>query len=132
MRTTFASHGELVSLRPFLVCELRRLARRLPDQCWFAAVAHDCVTLAGIAEKDCRLVRIVATDQPAVATIQEALERESLLTDEIAPDAPTLVAGVLHDDIAASAMQRVDAPTWGTKPSSWASRYRLALSERWA
>jgi hypothetical protein len=132
VRTTFAGEGELVSLRPFIVCELRRLAHRLPAQCWFVAVARDCVTLAGIVENDCRLVRIVAAEQPGVATIQEVLGRESLLTDDIAPDAPTLVAGVLQGDTGTTTMQRADAPSWGTQPSSWTSGYRLALSERWA
>jgi hypothetical protein len=131
VRTTFAGAGELVSLQPFLVCELQRLARRLPAQCWFVAIARDCVTLAGIAENDCRLVRVLAAEQPEMATVQEALGRESLLTDEIALDAPTLVAGVLQGDTGTTAMQRVDAPSWGTRPASWASGYRLALSERW-
>jgi hypothetical protein len=128
---TFAGDGELVSLRPYLVCELRRLARRLPAQCWFVAIARDCVTLAGIAENDCRLIRVFAAEQPDMATVQEALGRESLLTDEIALDSPTLVAGVLQSDTGTIGMQRVDAPSWGTRPSNWTSGYRLALAERW-
>ena len=131
VRTTFAGAGELVSLRPVLVCELRRLAHRLPAQCWFVAIARDCVTLAGIEENDCRLVRILAAEQPDMATVQEALGRESLLTDAIATDAPTLVAGVLQGDTRAAGMQRVDAPSWGTRPPGWTRGYRLALSERW-
>jgi hypothetical protein len=132
VRAAFAAQGQLQSVQPFLVCELRRVARRLPAQCWFVAVARDCVTLAGVARNDCRRIRVLAAEQPTLPMIQEALERESLLTGEFATDAPVLIAGVIQADFAASALRRVDSPSWGTQPTDWTRGYRLALSERWA
>ena len=132
IRTLFAADGSLVSLQPFLVSELRRLARRLPGECWFIAVARDCVTLAGIRRAECRFTRVLAAEQPELPAIRDALEREALLTGELAADAPVLVAGVLLGDWATSDMRRLDAPSWGAQTSSWASGFRLALSERWA
>ena len=132
LRATFAVEGKLASLRPFLVCELQRRARRLPAECWFVAAAHDCITLVGIAAGECRLARVLAVEDPTIATIQDALNREMLLSGEIASDAPALCAGALQGDLGQTAMRRLDAPSWGSRPSSWARGYRLALAERWA
>ena len=132
VRGLFAAEGSVASVQPFLVCELQRLARRLPAECWFIAVARDCVTLAGIRHGVCRFVRVLASDQPTLQTIRDALEREALLTGEIAADAPVLIAGVVEGDAAASDMRRLDAPAWGAQTSSWASGFRLALAARWS
>ena len=132
LRTLFAAEGSLVSLEPFLVCELRRLARRLPGECWFIAVARDCVTLAGIRRAECRFTRVLAAEQPDLPLVRDALEREALLTGELTADAPVLIAGVLQGDWAKSGMRRLDAPSWGGGTSQWASGFRLALAERWA
>jgi hypothetical protein len=131
VRAAFGAEGKLVSLQPFLVCELRRLARRLPDDCWFVAAARDCVTLAGLAGGEYRLVRVFAVEQPTVSMIRDALERESMLTGEIAPHAAVLFAGVLQGD-GGAAMRRLDAPNWGAQPTQWTSGFRLALAERWS
>jgi hypothetical protein len=132
VRAPFAAEGTLASIQPFLVCELRRLARRFPGECWFIAVARDCVTLAGIRRGECRFVRVLAVEQPTLAMIRAALEREALLTGELTADAPVLIAGVLQGDLASGDMRRLDAPGWGSQTSQWASGFRLALSERWA
>lgn len=132
VRTPFTAGGTLASIQPFLVCELRRLARRFPAECWFIAVTRDCVTLAGIRRGECRFVRVLAVEQPTLAMIRDALERETLLTGELSADAPVLIAGVLEDDLAASDMRRLDAPAWGAQTSSWASGFRLALAARWS
>jgi hypothetical protein len=132
VRAVFAVKGSLDSLQPFLVCELRRLARRLPSECWFVAVARDCVTLAGINRGECRATRVLAAEHPGLSMIEAALEREKLLSGELAPDAPVLIAGVLDEDLTATAMRRLDQPSWGTQSSHWASGFRLALAERWA
>ena len=132
VRALFAADGTLASVQPFLVCELRRLARRLPAECWFIVVARDCVTLAGIRRGECRFVRVLAAEHPSLAMIQDALEREALLTGELTADAPVLIAGVLQGDLATSDMRRLDTPSWGSQTSQWASGFRLALAERWA
>ena len=132
VRAVFSLEGSLASLQPFLVCELRRLARRLPGECWFVVVARDCVTLAGIKHGECRVIRVLTAEQPNLGLIRDALERETLLTGQLAADAPVLIAGVLQDDLASSAMRRLDAPSWGTQSSHWANGFRLALAERWA
>ena len=132
VRALFAAEASLASVQPFLVCELRRLARRLPAECWFIAVARDCVTLAGIRRGACRFTRVLAMDQPTLPMIRDALEREALLTGELGADAPVLIAGVLEGDPATGNMRRLDAPGWGAQTSHWASGFRLALAERWA
>ena len=132
VRALFAAEGGLASVQPFLVCELQRLARRLPAECWFIAVARDCMTLAGIRRGACRFTRVLAAERPTLPMIQDALEREALLTGELDADAPILIAGVLEGDPAASNMRRLDAPGWGAQTSHWASGFRLALAERWA
>jgi hypothetical protein len=129
---TFAVSGKLLSVRPFLACELRRLARRLPADCWFVAVARDCMTLAGIVAGECRVARVVPSHQPSVASIQDALNREMLLSGEVAVDAPVYCAGALSGDLGQSTMRRLDAPGWGERPSAWAQGYRMALAERWS
>jgi hypothetical protein len=132
IRAVFATRSRLVSVRPFLICELRRVARRLPGDCWFIVAARDCVALAGIAARECRRIRVLAVEQPTAAMIQGALEREMLLGGELAPNAPVLVAGVLQGDLGANAMRRIDAARWGSQPNHWTSGFRVALSERWA
>ena len=129
---TFGANGQLVSLRPYLVSELGRRARRLPVPCWFVAATRDCLTLAGLADDGCRVVRVLTAEQPSVAAIEDLVARETLLAGEVDSDAPVLVSGTVAGDLAASAMRRVDAPGWGTQNSSWAASYRLALSEQWA
>jgi hypothetical protein len=132
LRTSFGFEGRLASLAPFAVCELRRLARRLPKDCWLIVLARDCLTVAGIAAGECRLVRGIAIEHPSIAAVQETLAREQLLSGEVAADAPVYVVGTLQGELGGAAVERLDAPSWGTEPSSWARDFRLALSERWS
>lgn len=132
IRAPFAGQGALLSLKPFLVCELQRLARRLPAECWFVAVARDCLALAGIARGECRFARVLAAERPSASLIEDTLAREALLAGEVAADAPVMIAGVLEGDAAASGLRRMDAPSWRTQPRHWTSGYRLALAERWS
>lgn len=132
LRASFAASGSLASMRPYLVCELDRLARRVPAMCWFVAAARDCMTIAGIAGGECRLVRVLSVAHVSVSAIRQALDRESLLADDVPADAPILVAGVVQGDIGAAGMRRADASSWGTQPAAWANDFRLALAERWA
>ncbi len=133
LKDAFGSHAPLLSLRPFLIAELARRARRLPTPCWFAAAARDCVTLAGLTEDGCSVVRVLVTDgQPSATSLDASLARERLLAGDMAGDAPVLVAGALAGDLAASAIRRIDAPTWGTQDAGWSQSFRLALAEQWA
>jgi len=127
----FGAHGPVVSMRPCLIAELGRRARRLPAPCWFVAATRDCVTIAGLDDDGCRVVRVLSAEQPSAGSIADIVAREALLAGEIGADAPVLVAGTVAGDFT-GALQRVDAPTWGTQSSSWTSNYRLALSEQWA
>jgi hypothetical protein len=133
MTSAFGAHGALLSLRPYLIAELARRAARLPAPCWFVTAARDCVTLAAVTEAGCAVVRVLAAEEPpSVQTIEQALARERLLAADVDGDAPVLVAGAIAGDLAASAMRRVDAPSWGTEGTGWSQNFRLALSEQWA
>ena len=91
------------------------------------------MTLAGLTEGGCSVVRVLASDEPpSAATLGASLTRERLLAGDMAEDAPVFVAGALAGDLAASAIRRIDAPTWGTYVTGWSQSFRLALAERWA
>ena len=128
-----AVDGALLSLKPYLVSELARRASSLHSPCWLAVAAHDSVTLAGVADDECSVVRVLATEAPvSIADIERALDRERLLAGDVPQDAAVVVTGAVSGDFGATAVRRLDATTWGSHTALWAQTYRMALSQRWA
>ena len=131
IRTTFAENGECDSIRPYLVCELNRLARRLPAECWFATATRDSLGLAGIAHGEVQQIRVLPCASPTSSTIAELIERERLLAGEAAGGQRCLFSGVLEDDVEGTMLTRLDRPQWAAQPRTWSSNYRVALAEIW-
>ncbi len=131
IRTAFAENGQCDSIRPYLVCELNRLARRLPAESWFATAARDSVALASIARGEVQQIRVLPCPSPTSSTIAELVERERLLAGEVAGGQQCLFSGVLEDDHEGTMLTRVDRPQWAAQHRTWSSNYRVALAEIW-
>jgi hypothetical protein len=132
LRSAFSEGGECVSLRPFLICELNRLARRLPAECWYAAAAHDSVALARIARGECQRLRVLPASRPTPDHVIELVDRERLTAGETIVDVPILSSGILEGKAEPDSLKRLDQPRWRTQPRAWSSLHRLALAELWA
>ena len=130
-RNAFRTGGRCTSIRPFLVCELERLAKRLPPSCWFAAAARDCVALIGITSSECRYIRVLPIDSSSSSSIAETVEREELLSGDAEGSKQIFLSGVPNAQPEAAPLTRLDAPHWRAQPASWSSTYRLALAEVW-
>jgi hypothetical protein len=131
IRNTFSENGECDSIRPYLVCELNRLARRIPASCWFATATRDSLGLAGVSGGEVRQIRVLPCSSPASSTIAELVERERLLAGEAAGGRECLFSGVLEDDDERAMLTRLDQPQWGAQHRAWSSNYRVALAEIW-
>ena len=130
-RTAFSTGGECTSIRPFLVCELERVAKRLPAACWFAAASRDCVALIGITDSECQYVRVLPVDLSSPAAITATIEREQLLSGDAEGNEQIFVSGVPNAQSGDGTATRLDAPHWRAQPAAWSSSYRLALAEVW-
>lgn len=131
VRNTFSHNGECASICPYLVCELNRLARRMPDAYWFATATRDCVCLVAMASGKLRQIRVLPCSSPTSSAIAELVEREHLLSGEVADGQKCLFTGILEGKDEGAILTRLDRPQWGTQLKTWSSIYRVALAEVW-
>jgi hypothetical protein len=129
VQATFSAQGVCASIQPFLICEMNRSAKRLPQHCWYAAAARDCVALSEIVAGQCQRIRVLPISSDS--DIADLIEQEQLLSG-LDTSAPVLLSGVVDEEIDAAQVTRVDQARWLSKGREWTSRYRLALAEVWA
>jgi len=132
VRSAFESNGRLLSMRPYLVSELRRCGPALPRACWFATCARDSVAIAAITHSGCQSVRVAACSRPTAPAVEELLAREKLLIGGPDAEAPTLATGIIEGEAEQGTLRRLDQRQWGSLPAARSADYRLALSELWA
>lgn len=126
---TFSAAGVCASIQPFLICEMNRRARQLPQHCWYAAAARDCVALSEIVKGECQRIRVLPISSGT--DIADLIGQEQLLSGLETGGAPVLLSGVVEEDVNAAQMTRVDQARWLSKGRDWTARYRLALAEVW-
>lgn len=131
-RGAFSESGECASIRPYLVCELNRLAKRLPAKCWFATAARDYVAVTAINSGECQHIRVLPIDSTMPRAIAETIERERMLSGDLEDNERILLSGILDAKEQTGTLTRLDAPQWRAQPASWSPSYRLALAEIWA
>jgi hypothetical protein len=128
-QATFSAEGVCASIQPFLICEMNRRTAQLPQHCWYAAAARDCVALSQIVAGQCHRIRVLPISSDS--DIADLIEQEQLLSDFDTGAAPVLLSGVVEEEVDAAQLTRVDQARWLSKGRDWSSRYRLALSEVW-
>jgi len=128
----FGAGGACRAVRPFLAHELARRARRVPDECWLAVAARDCVALAAVSGGECLRIGVFAEQELRPGAIAERVRRESLLHGDVPENAPVVVAGVLGGEVVSSGFTRLDRPNWAAQPAGWSADFRVALAGHWA
>jgi hypothetical protein len=129
-RAAFSETGQCDSIRPFLVSEVNRRAKRLPRHCWYLASARDYVAIGHIVMGECRGIRVVPVSAET-QRLAEVVEQQRLLAGDDEDAAPVMLSGVGQDHIDEANLQRLDCGEWHAKGQTWSSIYRLALSEMW-
>ena len=123
------------SLQPYLVCELNRVAQRLPRDTWFASVARDYIAMVGAkAGRPCVIRRLpYASESGDAATLAATIAREQLLLGSVTggEERPCLLTGLLPEADDGTTLTRLDLPRWGAQSRAWSRDSRLALAGVW-
>jgi hypothetical protein len=130
LEKAFSVEGTCVSLRPFLISELKRRAGRLPRECWYAVAARDSLTLARISGGECRRLRVLPAGLSSAAHISDLVDRERLTAGDKGATR-LLASGLIEGAAGTEQVTQLDRRAWPGKPKAWARSYRLALSEVW-
>ena len=114
------------SLRPYLLFELDRHARKLPATCWFGAAGRDYIGIVRVRDGHCQRVRIVAAPVPDARAALRLIERERMLLGEYERAEPLFFSG-LFDEHGGADVVLLDGP--GRDRRGRAAAFRRAMVE---
>jgi hypothetical protein len=120
-----------VSIRPYLLCELDRHAKRLPNACWFATAGRDYVAIVRVHDGCCRRIRIHPTPRPDARLAVALVERSRTLLGEEQGAEATFLSG-LPGDHEGGDVVHLDERETGKGSSARVSIYGRAMAEVWA
>jgi hypothetical protein len=128
IQTVLCASATRVSIRPYLLCELDRHAKRLPNACWFATAGRDYVAIVRVRDGCCRRIRIHPTARPDARLAVALVERSRTLLGEERGSEATFLSGLTGDHEGGDVV-RLDAPAAGKGRSARTSAYGRAMSE---